>query len=169
MAMNSREAQRMLDRALESPRLTAMVVPSPYGLAGDDVHGASLIASGLIGKLREVHVHSLERSPCRYRSADGLAANDPLFGLQHATLGIVYESVLRRLAPAKRVLAYAFEVRFEGFDPEQGKKMRVGTPDSVQVLTTQRTAQLRVYRLQRRRQAWRIRWAWCSLRRARGP
>ena len=25
----------MLDRANESPRLTAMVVPSPYGLAGD--------------------------------------------------------------------------------------------------------------------------------------
>ncbi len=35
MAMNAREAQRMLDRANESPRLTAMVVPSPYGLAGD--------------------------------------------------------------------------------------------------------------------------------------
>jgi predicted dehydrogenase len=32
MAMNAREAQRMLDRAKECPSLTAMVVPSPYGL-----------------------------------------------------------------------------------------------------------------------------------------
>ena len=45
MAMNAREAQRMLDRSHESPRLTAMIVPSPYGLAGD-AFMRSLIASG---------------------------------------------------------------------------------------------------------------------------
>src|ERR1700722_8981299 len=35
MAMNSREAQRMLDRSLECPSLATMVVPSPLGLVGD--------------------------------------------------------------------------------------------------------------------------------------
>ena len=49
MAMNAREAQRMLDRSLESPRLTAMVVPSPYGLAGD-AFMRSLIESGYLGR-----------------------------------------------------------------------------------------------------------------------
>ncbi len=32
--MNAREAQRMLDKSREHPHLTAMVVPSPYGLTG---------------------------------------------------------------------------------------------------------------------------------------
>ena len=58
MAMNAREAQRMLDRSLESPRLTAMIVPSPYGLAGD-AFMRSLIESGYLGQLREIHVHSM--------------------------------------------------------------------------------------------------------------
>src|SRR4051812_19587050 len=35
MAMNAREAQRMLDKSRECPSLTAMIVPSPYGLAGE--------------------------------------------------------------------------------------------------------------------------------------
>src|SRR5207237_2471187 len=57
-AMNAREAQRMHDRAAESPGLTAMIVPSPYGLTGD-AYVRSLIASGWIGSLRELHVHGL--------------------------------------------------------------------------------------------------------------
>ena len=80
MAMNAREAQRMLDRSLESPRLTAMIVPSPYGLAGD-AFMRSLIESGYLGKLREVHVHSLERSARRPRNADELAAEHAIFGI----------------------------------------------------------------------------------------
>ena len=36
MAMNAREAQRMLDKSREYPSLTAMIVPSPYGLAGEE-------------------------------------------------------------------------------------------------------------------------------------
>ena len=35
MAMNAREAQRMLDRSREYPDLTTMIVPSPYGLTGE--------------------------------------------------------------------------------------------------------------------------------------
>ena len=35
MAMNAREAQRMLRPRRANAQLTAMVVPSPYGLAGD--------------------------------------------------------------------------------------------------------------------------------------
>jgi predicted dehydrogenase len=130
MAMNAREAQRMHDRALESPRLTAMIVPSPYGLTGD-AYMRSLIDSGFLGNLREVHVHSFN---------DQLA--DP-----ETPMSIVYETVLRWVPPAKRVLAYATKIIPHRFDPEQEKKVRVGTPDSVHVITTQEDGSDGVYRL----------------------
>ncbi len=145
MAMNAREAQRMLDRSLESPRLTAMVVPSPYGLAGD-AFMRSLIDSGYLGTLREVHVHSLSdqfadpKAPMSWRQVTKYS------GFNMLTLGIVYETVLRWVAPATRVLAYASKIVRERFDPEQGKKAKVGTPDSVQVLTTQSDGACGVYR-----------------------
>jgi predicted dehydrogenase len=145
MAMNAREAQRMLDRSLELPRLTAMIVPSPYGLAGD-AFLRSLIDSGYLGKLREVHVHSLSdqladaETPMSWRQVTKYS------GFNMLTLGIVYETVLRWVAPATRVLAYASKVVRERFDPEQGKKMKVGTPDSVQVMTTQSDGSCGVYR-----------------------
>jgi predicted dehydrogenase len=146
MAMNAREAQRMHDRALESPRLTAMVVPSPYGLAGDATV-RSLLASGYLGKLREVHVHSLSdqlanaETPMNWRQVTRYS------GFNMLSLGIVYESVLRWVAPANRVIAYASKFVPERFDVEQGKRVRVGTPDSVQVLTSQTDGSCGVYRL----------------------
>src|SRR5262249_37300368 len=106
MAMNAREAQRMFDRAQESPHLTAMIVPSPYGLAGD-AFMRSLIASGWVGHPRELHVHGLN---------DQLAAKDTPLGWRQMTrfsgfnmlnLGILYETASRWAAPANRVLAYA--------------------------------------------------------------
>jgi predicted dehydrogenase len=146
MAMNAREAQRMYDYATESPRVTAMIVPSPYGLVGD-AYMRSLIASGFIGKLRELHVHSLNdhladpETPMSWRQLTRYS------GFNMLTLGIVYESVLRWVAPARRVMAYASKLVPERFDPEQGKKTRVGTPDSVQVLTAQEDGSYGVYRL----------------------
>jgi len=146
MAMNAREAQRMHDRALESPRLTAMIVPSPYGLAGD-AHMRSLLASGFIGKLRELHVHSINDQLADPELPMGWRQLTRYSGFNMLALGIVYESVLRWVAPARRVMGYASKMVAERFDPEQGKKMRVGTPDSVQVLTAQEDGSHGVYRL----------------------
>ncbi len=145
MAMNAREAQRMLDRSLELPRLTAMIVPSPYGLAGD-AFMRSLIASGYLGKLREVHVHSLSDVLADAETPMGWRQITKYSGFNMLTLGIVYETVLRWVAPATRVLAYASKVVRDRFDPEQGKRTKVGTPDSVQVVTTQSDGSCGVYR-----------------------
>jgi predicted dehydrogenase len=145
MAMNAREAQRMLDRSLELPRLTAMIVPSPYGLAGDVVM-RSLIASGYLGKLREVHVHSLSDGLADAETPMGWRQITKYSGFNMLTLGIIYETVLRWVAPATRVLAYASKVVRDRFDPEQGKRTKVGTPDSVQVVTTQSDGACGVYR-----------------------
>ena len=146
MAMNAREAQRMCDRSLESPRLTAMVVPSPYGLTGD-AYMRSLIASGWLGTLREVHVHGLNDQLADQETPLGWRQMTRYSGFNMLTLGILYETVLRWVAPANRVLAYASKMIPHRFDPEQGKKVKVGTPDSVQVLTTQEDGSCGVYRL----------------------
>ncbi len=146
MALNAREAQRMHDRALECPRLTAMIVPSPYGLTGD-AYVKSLIDSGFLGDLRELHVHSFNdlladpSTPMSWRQQTRYS------GFNMLALGIVYETVLRWIAPSKRVLAYATKIIPHRFDPEQGKKVRVGTPDSVHVISTQEDGSTGIYRL----------------------
>ncbi len=135
MAMNAREAQRMHDRSRELPDLTAMIVPSPYGLSGD-AYVRSLIDSGFLGDLREVHVVSLNdqladpETPITWRQLTRYS------GFNMLTLGIVYETLLRWVSPANRVLAFASKLVPVRFDPESGKKVRVGTPDCVDVLTT---------------------------------
>ncbi len=145
MAMNAREAQRMLDGSLESPRLTAMIVPSPYGLAGD-AFMRSLIESGYLGKLSEVHVHSLSDQLADPKTPMSWRQNTRYSGFNMLTLGIVYETVLRWVAPVTRVTAYASKVNRVRFDPEQDANAKVGTPDSVQVLTTQSDGSCGVYR-----------------------
>ena len=121
MAMNAREAQRMYDRAEESPRLTAMIVPSPYGLTGD-AYMRSLIDSGWLGKLREVHVHGLNDQLADPGTPLGWRQMTRYSGFNMLTLGIFYETVLRWVAPANRVVGLRVEDDPATLDPEQGKK-----------------------------------------------
>ena len=82
-----------------------MIVPSPYGLAGE-AFVRSLIADGFLGDLRELHVQAYDR-PRRPGNLHGLAANDPLFGVQHADPGDPLRDRAALGGPANRVLAYA--------------------------------------------------------------
>ncbi len=146
MAMNAREAQRMYDRSKELTKLTAMIVPSPYGLTGDGFM-RSLIGSGYLGTLREVHVHGLNgdyadpKTPLSWRQVVKYS------GFNMLTLGILYETVTRWISPATRVLAYATRHINRRFDPETGHTGKVGTPDSVHVLSTQEDGSIGAYRL----------------------
>jgi len=146
MAMNAREAQRMHDRSRELPHLTAMIVPSPYGLTGD-AYVRSLVDSGFLGDLREVHVVSFNDqladpdAPISWRQLTRYS------GFNMLTLGIVYETLLRWVSPANRVLAFASKLVPVRFDPEIGRKVRVGTPDCVEVLTTHENDARGMFRL----------------------
>src|SRR5262249_29452403 len=106
MAMNAREAQRMHDRAQESPRLTTMVVPSPYGLTGD-AYMRSLIDGGYLGTLREVHVRGLSNELADPRTPLGWRQMTKYSGFNMLTLGILHETALRWTPPVSRVLATA--------------------------------------------------------------
>jgi predicted dehydrogenase len=146
MAMTAREAQRMYDQAALHPSLTAMIVPSPYGLTGD-AYLRSLIAGGYLGQLRELHVHGLSSDLADPKTPLSWRQMTKYSGFNMLTLGILYETALRWTKPANRVFAYASKLIPQRIDPETGKPARVGNPDSVQVLTTQEDGSCGVYRL----------------------
>jgi predicted dehydrogenase len=146
MAMNAREAQRMYDRSRECPHLTAMIVPSPYGLTGD-AYLRSLIAGGFLGTLREVHVHGLTSDLADPKTPLGWRQMTKYSGFNMLTLGILHETAARWTPPVNRVLAYASKLVPVRADPETGKPARVGTPDSVQVLTAHEGGACGTYRL----------------------
>jgi predicted dehydrogenase len=146
MAMNAREAQRMLDRSLECPHLASMVVPSPYGLAGD-AFVRSLIADGYLGTLREVHITGLSGDLADPSSPLGWRQVTKYSGFNMLQLGVLHESAMRWTPPVKRVIASASKQVPVRLDPETGEPARVGTPDSVQVLTSYQGGARGTYRL----------------------
>jgi len=146
MAMNAREAQRMLDKSREVPTSVAMVVPSPYGLVGDRlVRG--LLADGYVGALRELHVDGLTSDLADPESPIGWRQQTRYSGFNMLTLGILHETALRWTVPPNRVMALASKLIPSRPDPEAGGEARVGTPDSVQVLTGQPDGSRGIYRL----------------------
>jgi predicted dehydrogenase len=146
MAMNAREAQRMFDRSHELPNLTAMIVPSPYGLTGG-AFMSERISAGFLGTLREVHVTGMNSDLANSRAALGWRQMTKYSGFNTLMLGILYETVSRWVPQANRVMAYAIKQIPMRFDPEADAMGRVGTADSVQVLTTQEDGSVGVYRL----------------------
>jgi predicted dehydrogenase len=146
MAMNGREAQRMLDRSRECPALTTMVVPSPYGLVGD-TFVRSLIDNGYLGTLREVHVTGLKSDLADPSTTMSWRQMTKYSGFNMLQLGILHESAMRWTPPVRRVIAMASKLIPARVDPETGELARVGTADSVQALTSYQGDARGTYRL----------------------
>jgi predicted dehydrogenase len=133
LAMNAAEAHRMLAAARKHPRLVAQVVPSPFGLKGDQVM-RELIDSGFLGELREAHVYSLSAALADPAAPLSWRQDLALSGFNMLTLGIVHETLMRWVPPPVRVLAQVHAHLPSRIDPQSGVRRPVGTPDSVQVL-----------------------------------
>src|SRR5205823_2223625 len=93
-------------RSRECPHLTAMVVPSPYGLTGE-AYLRKLIGDGYLGTLREVHVQGLSNALADPATPIGWRQMTRYSGFNMLNLGILYETALRFVPPANRVFAYA--------------------------------------------------------------
>ncbi len=134
MAMNAAEAQQMLAASEEHPNLICQIVPSPLGFRAHRVV-ERLLAEGFLGELREAvvlaagsHLADAE-TPLAWRQIAGLS------GLNMLTLGIVHETLMRWTPDPVQVFAQTQAFTPERVDPASGLLRRVGTPDSVQVLT----------------------------------
>jgi predicted dehydrogenase len=133
LSTNAAEAHRMLAAAQRFPQLVTQVVPSPFGLKGNDVM-VELIEGGFLGELREVHVASLTMALADPAAPLSWRQDVALSGYNMLTLGIIHETLLRWAPPPVRVLAQVHAFTPSRIDPQSGVRRPVGTPDSVQVL-----------------------------------
>jgi predicted dehydrogenase len=134
MAMNASEAQRMWEASRRHPELVAQIVPSPFGLRAHRVV-KELLAAGYIGELREVVVIGTSDLLADQSVPLGWRQVAELSGVNMLTLGILHETLIRWVADPVRVFAQAKAFVPDRLDPSTGMRVRVGTPDSVQVLT----------------------------------
>ena len=133
LSMNLAEARRMVAAAEQFQNLVTQVVPSPYGLAGDQVM-RELIGAGYLGTLREVQVFALNSALADPAAPLSWRQDAALSGFNMLTLGIVHETLLRWVPPPIRVLAQVHAHWPTRIDPQSGVHRPVGTPDSVQAL-----------------------------------
>ncbi len=134
LSRNAAEAHRMLAAARQHPQLVTQVVPSPFGLKGEEVM-RELLRAGFLGELREVHVFSRSGTLADPNAPLSWRQDGELSGCNMLTLGILHETLLRWVPPPVCVLAQTQAFTAERLDPETGVRRVVGTPDSVQVLT----------------------------------
>lgn len=134
MALNAVEAREMLEASKRASKLTAQLVPSPWGLKGDATV-RRLIAEGYLGELREFQVFGINGALADSTAPLSWRQDAALSGVNMLTLGILHETLIRWIDQPVRVLAQVHAFTSQRTDPECGLKRTVGTPDSVQALT----------------------------------
>lgn len=146
MACNAGEAHRMLHAAQQHPDRVAQIVPSPFGL---QIHQAvkDLLVKDFIGELREVVVlgsdasYSDPSTPLHWRQSEEFS------GVNMLLLGILHETLIRWVPNPIRVQAQRHTFTPERPDLGTGKLGKVGTPDSLHVLTELTTGARGIYHL----------------------
>ena len=132
MAMNAEEAQTMLAVSRKYPDRIAQLVPAPFTFRVDRTV-AEAVTSGEFGRLLYFQAE--------YQAASLAAPDDSLHwrrniqysGLNAMVLGIVYESLLRWLPPARWVSAQGRIFRDSARDPDTGDRMKIEIPDYLSV------------------------------------
>jgi len=131
MAMNVPQARSMVEAASQS-HVVAMLVPSPFGLKGDQVM-RRLVADGFLGEVREIYVRGLaatladETAPLHWRQRADLS------GVNLLVLGILNETIQRWFGQAASVLAQTALFIPRRTCPDTGQLQDVDIPDSVVV------------------------------------
>jgi predicted dehydrogenase len=132
MARNAREAHLMYEGSLRHPHLVAQIVPSPFTLRVDQTV-QKLIADGYLGEIYAISLTANAsffadiESPLHWRQ------DRELSGLNVLTLGIWYETLLRWVGEATRVMAMT-RVNVKRRKSLQGILQAVGVPDHVDVI-----------------------------------
>jgi predicted dehydrogenase len=145
MARNVAEARQMLSAAEQTDRV-AMLVPSPFGLAGDQFM-RQLVVSGFLGELRELYVRGLTSTLADPATPLHWRGRAELSGVNMLTLGILNETVQRWFGAAETVVAQTARFVPRRRDPKTGQLQDVDLPDSVGVLARMTCGAQCVYHL----------------------
>ncbi len=133
MAMNSDEAQEMLEASQNTPHLIAQIVPAPHTLEIDQTL-IEMISEGQIGDLVSVRLQVANGSdfpnpslPFHWRHDRDLSGNNIM------TMGIWYEAMMRWFGPAFTVQALGNTVVKHRLDAE-GRRRAISIPDHLEVI-----------------------------------
>ena len=133
MALNAREAHKMLDTSRKNPHLVAQIVPAPHTLAIDQTIN-ELIGSGFIGDLISMHgrINSGANFPApnstpHWRHDRNLSGNNIM------NMGIWYEAIMRWLGDMKDVFALGKNTIPYRVD-ENGRRIPAPIPDHIDIL-----------------------------------
>ena len=132
MALNSSEAQAMLDASRANPECVAQIVPAPMTLPFDRTI-IDVIASGGIGELITVDARVALGS--NYPDRDGPVHwrhDRVLSGNNIMSMGIFYESMMRWMGPAATVSAVGQSVVRHRLDGS-GRRTAMTIPDHVDI------------------------------------
>jgi len=132
MANNAREAREMLAASLRHPHLVCQLVPTSTSYRVDNLL-KKLLADGYVGDLLSVEIQRVGRA---FAAADGeldWRHSQEFSGLNVMNLGSTYESTMRWLGRATRVMAMA-KVHVPWRRAANGQRAMVTLPDHVDVL-----------------------------------
>ncbi len=104
MALNAKEAHVMLEAARSRPHLVAQLVPSPFTFKVDSTI-QQLIAEGYLGGLLVIELRATGKEFVDYEGPLNWRQDQELSGYNTLTMGIWYESLMRWVGSATRVLA----------------------------------------------------------------
>ena len=134
MAMNAGEARQMLRSAQATPHLVTQIVPSPFSF-GVDTTIQRLIADGYLGDILAIEVREFggdfidTEAPLHWRQ------NSDLSGVNIMGLGIWYETLMRWVGEAERVMAMG-KVCVKMRRGESGQLTAVSIPDHLTVIAS---------------------------------
>ncbi len=132
MAMDAKEAGKMLAVSAKHPNLVAQLVPAPFTL-GIDKAVADAIAGGKLGNLLYLHADYQSAPLAPPGGTLHWRRNKKYTGMNTMALGIIYESVLRWLPLARWVRAIGKVFNDSARDPESGETVKVEVPDYLSI------------------------------------
>ncbi|MBC2604904.1 Gfo/Idh/MocA family protein [Pelagicoccus albus] len=134
MAMNTEEAEAMVEASLDNPHLVAQIVPSPFTLKWDKTI-KRILEEGTLGELREVSfskalgMNVSSETPLNWRQNKALSGNNTLM------LGIYYEVVQRWLGvEPERLLASGKVFTKQRQSSAGGALVDVEIPETIDVI-----------------------------------
>ena len=132
MAMNLAEAKQMQKISKAQPNLIFQIVPAPFTLKIDKII-RNYIEQGRLGKLLYFHADYQVKTTSSPKGVLHWRRNKKYSGENTMFLGIIYESILRWIPPAKKLSAIGKVFNNMALDPELGKTVDIEIPDYLSV------------------------------------
>ena len=132
MALNAQEAHDMLESARRKPHLVAQLVPAPLTFKVDNTI-QDLVSNGYLGDLLAVEMSMSQGGFVDYESPLTWRQDQELSGYNVLFMGIWYESLMRWVGPAAKVMAMNKVCVKQRYDAT-GNLRAVTVPDHVDIL-----------------------------------